>query len=423
MVDTAVMLSRLDSMEPAAAAADAAEIGRIISQAEAVAERLRAAFASDALVGAAADAARAAGGSVADEIASVGNRLQVGRMSLEKSGAALEATVAYRPRIAALEALKNAPDSVRLAARTVLSGELTGAYNGRMAETAAAVVPDFVGGSVVTSRNGSADAVGSQSPASAPTAGSDASPDLPGSAWDEAAVSPPGDAAATGDGLTGSVPTEGTPQTGPDAADSAGPAPSAPTSSPALSPAGTSTSPPSAPPGATTGGPAGPTPIPVGAPVGAPAPGIAGQRVTPGSVPASGRAGGLSTGQPQSLRPTGPSPTSGLPAGGTQSAGAGTAQPTTPGGTGGTGPRSGQMPYGPGPVARRSADETGHRPADYLRSTTEGLLLLGPQPIVGPPVIGQLAGPQAPVEGRCEEVAGDLVDLDDDADQELDPTL
>ncbi|KJR01220.1 hypothetical protein UG54_19435, partial [Gordonia sihwensis] len=64
----------------------------------------------------------------------------------------------------------------------------------------------------------------------------------------------------------------------------------------------------------------------------------------------------------------------------------------------------------------RSEDEHGHRPADYLRSATEGILVLGPQPLVGPAVIGDL-------EDGVPEPGADVQPPRDDDDQELDLTL
>ncbi|ALG84528.1 hypothetical protein [Gordonia phthalatica] len=412
MVDTNVMLSRLDSMEPAAAAADAAEIGRIIEKAQAVADRLRFAFAPGSdLSGVSARAAETAGKSVAEEVESVGNRLQVGQTSLTRSGNALAATVAYRPRIAALDALKNAPPSAQLAARTVLSGELTGAYNSRMAASAAAVVPETLGGSVTDTAGRSVDGAGPQTTTASSSPVDDAAGWQPAPAGDDGAVVPVGDGSPVGE-QPGAAPSTETPSSpGPNAPDSLRSTPIEPPSGPSPSPA--STTPPTSPDTA-VGSPAPIAPASMTAPVRAPV-GTTVPRTVPGSVPLAVRPGTTPPGQLHGVRPGAPmAPTATAPGSvGTPATGAQASPPGNPGA------RPSQTPYGPGPVARRSSEESGHRPADYLRSTTEGLLVLGPQPIVGPPVIGQV---QAVEPAGGEEDDGPLDPLDDE-DQELDLTL
>lgn len=402
MVEAAEMLSRLDSMEPAAAAADAAEIRRIVSAAEAVAKRLSTVFAPDELAGFSARAAEASGRDLARQIGDAALRLTHGESSLGDASTVLSATVAFRPQIVALEALRTASSAARLAARTALNGQLTTVYNGPMSAHATAVSPatsEFrhrgAGTSAADSGAAGAPAPGVQpdSPTWQPrTSGDDGSspPAGPAPTVREQPVAP---GSPRGDGpspLSSPSPTGG--PSGP-----GGPSPNTPGSAP--------------------NAPSGPTPVGTPMPVGV-APSTAGSPRTVGaSVPGTARTGTPGTGQVTSVRPTAPTSTA------TSTAGA---SATTAGaqqsGAGNPGARSTQMPYGAGPTARRS-DDDGHRPADYLRSAAEGLLVLGPQPIVGPAVIGRLSTPEPGTDADAEEGSALGGDSGDEDDQELDLTL
>ncbi len=417
MVETAEMLSRLDSMEPAAAAADAAEIRRIALAAQRVAERLASAFGPSVLTGVSASAANASGADIARQVESVAGGLEQGHLSLSDAAATLGATVAFRPQIAALDALTTAPPAVLTAVRTALGGELTGTYNAPMAATAVAATPvsaDYTDRGATT-----ATTAATPPPATQNAAGvTDAATGQPGSITADGPLPVDSGAPTAGEqpaaptGPTGTAPTSAV---GPDAA---GPAaatgPRAPLSAP--SPSG---------PGSSPSGPPGPaaTTVPAGVPL-AVTPGMrmVGTAIPEALRPGAARSGAANLGRPTGLRPS--MPTGGLAGSSTASnatSGAAANSPTTTAGTQqGPGARTGQAPYGAAPTARRSSDEPGHRPADYLRSTSEGQLVLGPAPIVGPPVIGVLAT----AEPTADATDADVVENnEDDDDQILDLTL
>lgn len=413
MVETAEMLSRLDSMEPAAAAADAAEIKRIMLAAQQVAVRLAAAFAPDVLTGVSAAAANDSGADLARQVESVASGLGLGYTSLSGAAATLGATVAFRPQIAALDALRTAPPGVLTAARTALGGQLTGAYNAPMAATAVAATPvvaDFSAG-------GAPAVTAGPHPVQQTTTVAGDTGWQPGSA--DAGGPLPVDPGAP---AAGERPVAPSGPTGP--ASTAEPGSSGPAS--AAGPTGPSAPSPTGPGGpsnpSSTGGPAAP-PVPAGMPpatapslraTGVPIPEV----VRPGAV----RAGTVNPGRVPGLRPSTPTTTTApttSTSGGPASTTATGSSPTqsTPGS------RAAQPPYGAAPTARRSSDEAGHRPADYLRSTAEGLLVLGPAPLVGPPVIGRLAGVEPDIAPMGDDAPDDDVHDDEDDDQVLDPTL
>ncbi|MGB3698712.1 MAG: hypothetical protein WBA05_14890, partial [Gordonia sp. (in: high G+C Gram-positive bacteria)] len=141
-------------MDSAAAAADAAEINRIIAAARAVAARLSAAFAPGELVGAAADGAAQAGARLAEQVSAAADGLVGGQSSLTGAAGILAATVAYRPRVLAMTIVLPRSAAAGAAARAALGAELTGAYNVPMAGsarglTAVAAPPPGIGASAV----------------------------------------------------------------------------------------------------------------------------------------------------------------------------------------------------------------------------------------------------------------------------------
>ncbi|WFN94388.1 hypothetical protein [Gordonia sihwensis] len=402
------LLARLDSMDPGAAAADAAEIARIVDAARAIGERMAAVFGTGSLVGAAADGGARAGVDLAERITSTSDRLASGRSSLASASGVLAGAVAYRPRVVALSVVGTTQPAV-LSALLGVGTELAGVYNAPMDSSARGLL----------SGGPDASPASHGAPAAADTADRAA---VPAVAGPMAVDVPSGDGPPVGDGPVAAAPDQGAgaaPAAGPPrpgvAADagpkqsSAGPGPS-PGAAPAAARGPTG---PAAgddgigPPGRTARpGPSRHTSSARSAELSA-APGVLDAvpppvRAAP-SVPAAPRSVVSET---TAQTTSSASRAASVPAG--RTATAGNASASRPGGG----------PYGAAPSARRSEDEDGHRPADYLRSATEGILVLGPQPLVAPAVIGDLE------EGVPEAGPGtDVQPPGDDDDQELDLTL
>lgn len=407
MVETAEILSRIDSMDPAAAGADRAEIARIAAAAKSAAERLAAAFGDGALEGVAARASATSSADLSRQIDATSAALDMAQGWLSGAGTTLGSTVAFRPRIAAVAALGEPGSAAVEAARTALAGQLTGVYNAPMARSASDVSAASISagaGSATQSTGGaglSNDGVGTDlrgapdvvqsdgpadvAPATAPLA---QTPDRGG----RPEVETPSSGPQSGAPQSGASPSGAPPSTG------------APSGSPPTSPGSDPRS----------GGPA--ATAPVGVPLAAaPVPGVARPAVSTPRFTGSGLMAG---------RPPGPAAAgTGSGSAGSSSGASSTGTTSAPGSTSAnssTAARSAQVPYGAGPTARRTEDDRVHRPADYLRSTTEGMLVLGPQPVVGPAVIGQTV--VAPEDaGAGAELDRDSPGTDDD--QELDLTL
>ena len=401
--DIAEALARIDTMDSAAAAADAAEIRRIVDAANAVSRRLMAAFAPfGGLEGQAAAGSTAAGTALAESIASASEPLMVGVDALDGAAAVLESSVARRGRIAELAATRTSHPALASAVTTVLHSMMAGTYNLPM------------------SSNGDGLHVARSDPLSASAAVGSGAPD-------ESA--PAGGALTSGttaDGVTGAGhPLAGVPTVA-DTALGSGPVPSAspgPDRPDRRGAAGVQTgggveggvgggggAPPPGAPGAPPS--PGPTTAPVatvplaGVPVGA---GMSPLASSVGRVPGLPAPGPFSRGAP----PTGVQP-AGAPPGtphGVQvrtspaaavPAGLG-AQPAARGATG--------APMVPMGAARRGDDDQTHPVADYLRTTREGELLLGAQPLVGPAVLAPPPLDSVPSEESGKPVADDDLDL------------
>ncbi|EGD55650.1 hypothetical protein [Gordonia neofelifaecis] len=403
------ILARLDSMDPAAAHADAAEIRRIVDAARAVGERLAAAFGTGVLVGAAADGGTRAGTQVARQVTTTAERLAGGSASLASASGILASAVAYRPRIAAIGVLAAArgatPDGGALAALLGAGGQLAAVYNAPMDASASGL------------------SASASDPGASPQTGSTL--DVAGDSRNDVARSGP--TTVAGDVRrpdSDAIPQPGT--VSPQSAPGDGPPTAAPGStiagSPSSDPADTPR-PGAAPPGGGSGtdGPrSGPVPSTASGPL---------AQVMPVSMPPPVR--GPLPGAPI------PVPTAGSPrmpitaprAGGPLSVPSAAAAAPNPGvsatgasstaaSTGGS--RSGSGPYGSPAARRHDTEERGHRPSEYLRSEGEGILVLGPQPLVAPAVIGEL--PRS-VRNAEEPPSAELGGPAADVEQELDLTL
>lgn len=415
-VSVGEMLGRLTSMEPASAAADAAEISRIVGEAKSIADRLTQAFAGGEwtgaaeLTGVAADSSTQAASALAGQVSSVASKLSGGHGSLSTAAGVLTSAVAMTPQVTALLAtpINDASLAMSGVLQSAVATQLTGIYNSPMASSAHALTT--VGATHAATMRGGA------------TAGTDGGV-VPtnGAPQNEPAPGVPGDTPGSG-GVPTRAPGPETPGAGPNgpAGPSAGPGggDAPPTSAPKSSPpAGPDLS---GPPVASPQVP--PSPMPVGVP----------RTVSPGTSPmpvgaVPGPVRPMVPGLAPLGRPVGPlSPVSDVrvSAGPKGVAGTGGLQGAGNGSGTGTGAnpaasRQGAGPYAP--TSRRNDDERSHRPADYLRSVTEGILVLGPQPLVGPPVIGGLES--SDVIASPSDLVDDPDSDDPDDDQELDLTL
>ncbi|WP_156890334.1 hypothetical protein [Gordonia shandongensis] len=413
MVDVTEILARLDSMDSAAAQADAAEIGRIIADARRIAERLRAAFTP--IVGeagrSAAESSRA-GTLLGRDLDAALDGLTTGHDALASASGHLAAASALRPRVAAIPDLPPVTPAAALiveSLRTAIASELTAGYNVPMAGAA----DGLAAAPAVTLSNGVPNAAALRADPAAGVAGH--ARDLP----DVSATPGPTPGGAVGtDPASGPASAPTAPAATPDPAGQAVRSPSV---------AGT---PESGAPASSGPGGGGPAPAPSAVPV-VPATGMRGRPVSATARPAAStspvaRSGGL-VDRLAALRrqvPPGASTTQAPPADATESV---TRRPAArPSGAGaGT-------PYGP--AGTRGApgagdDRSRRRPAAYLSSADEGVLVLGPQPWVVPAVIGAVEDDDG-VDGDGDVAddgpsAGDCAGEDGagDAEQRIDPTL
>lgn len=412
------LMARLNSMEPGAAAADAAEISRIVDEATAIGDKLKAAFADGAWVGAgdvtgvAADASRESAHALAAQVGSVADRLRTGHQSLTTASGVLTAAVAYMPRLMALQLLAPSSEGIRQGVGMGVGLELEKVYNPPMSSTANTLMTSGAGPQTF---GGGLSGVGADATGAVPNSGGPAGPvaEMPtdglgsgdGAAGpaglgnaDHGLSGPAGGPSGPGNGSQAESPSAGpTPNLGPGGPSNPGPAgPGGPTGPPATSsPSGI----------APVVNPRMPGALAVNRPTPVPASSLLGRPVAP---VAEVRTGSTSTG-------AGGTPSATNPANATPGAGANQA-----------GSRASSGPYGP--TSRRSDDQRVHRPADYLRSTTEGILVLGPQPFVGPPVISAIGVREADIRDDDGADHDNFDDLDadrddDDDDQELDLTL
>ena len=411
MVETAEILSRIDSMDPAAAGADKAEIGRIAAAAKSAASRLAAAFGDGTLEGVAARASTASSVDLSRQIDATSSILDMAQGWLSGAGSTLGSTVAFRPRIAAVEAMGEPGNSAVAAARTALASQLTGVFNAPMARSAGEVSGTSMNLESGAARQGAGAAGLSTDGADAgsgPVGGvpqSDGSGDVP-------PATAPQTQTPTGPTDPGSRPAGETPTSSPPPG--AGP-PTGASPGPSASPVGSDPR---------SGGPA--ASAPVGVPLAAgPVSGVA--RPVAGISRVSGP--GSAIGRPMGPLTAGAgSPglsttTPGTASSGTASSATSSAAPASTSANASSTARPGQAPYGAGPTARRTDDQRAHRPADYLRSTTEGMLVLGPQPVVGPAVIGHVVVQAEVIEAVDEADPRHSDTAESEDDQELDLTL
>ncbi|WP_132993657.1 hypothetical protein [Gordonia zhaorongruii] len=409
-------LARIDSMDAGAAAADAAELRRIVAAAAAVAGRLSAAFApTDGLSGRSAEGASAAGAALATRIESASQTLSPGSAALDGASAALDGSIASRDRVAALGRLEAEFPELRVAVVGTLNGLMGVAYNSPMSASA-----------------------GSVSAAGGPESGSGG---RRGSAtvWSAVAGGPVAGVATSGagygTGLDGSTSAAGVPE---------------PVGLPVEQPVGRSADPVVSPGtsrnvatdgsgsggharfrggGSGAGGGSGPAGPAGGGPSRSPVGSAHAGRADPVAI--SGEAiappsGAVLSGMPPTMPMTGfagggpVTPRAGLPGAAMRNSGAGgTGLPSAAASPPPTSSRPSAPAGGyPSGAARRRDDETSRGPADYLRSTREGELLLGAQPLVTPPVLpprqNVMHGAEQPGSGNSSG---------DEVEQELDPTL
>lgn len=404
-------------MDAGAAAGDAAEIRRIVAAANAVGERLAAAFGADVLTGAAAEASSVAGTNLAARVQSAVTGLDSGAGALDEAAGALAESRAQRQRIVDLIEVARLPQ-LRHAARTTAQLLMTGHYNEPMSSSATGIA--HLGSRDVLSSSGAA-AGGTGAPddstlvagTSAPTSGlpgtetastvGAAGPVAPVSTSNarDAGVGSAQTPRSVADAIPAGSVDATTPPTSSVAADAAGPGPSG------SGPAGVATA--GAAPSAVRSDRQAPT-VPGGSASLLPGVIASGVLATGGGSPSMARSSPIHGAAGQTLSPPP----------GAQAVSAGTpSSSTAPASV----PRSGSgasPAMGTGAVRRSDDDE--RTSADYLRSTREGELLLGPSPLVTPAVLPPPIDTDegVAVTAADSEAAGGPEGA---ADQRLDPTL
>ncbi|MFC0315145.1 hypothetical protein ACFQNE_08715 [Gordonia phosphorivorans] len=405
-IDLAELLARIDSMDPGGAAADAAEITRILKAARAIALRLSLRFGTlDGLAGIGAVAADEAGADLGRRVSEAAERLAPAAATLDAASGDLAATVAARPTLLVTAAVGQ-PAAMQ-AARANIMGRV---YSDPMSPRS-----DGLGGATTAPATGGA--------GGSPQVGTLGAP-----------VSPSGTGLGTGGVPAGTMPV-GVPRTpDPDAGAAVPAGPGGPASPNSGGPV------PAGGPAAPTGAPTSP-PQPAGAPLGpAPAgPAPAGPPVRATGRPVSSPLPMVPAGLrlPGGLAPTAPTTTASPGAAGNGAApnGTGTSTAAGPGGATRSGlgapvsssAGSGRGGLGAGgPVGARGAAEQERRRPGYLLSTMEFERLVGPMPVAGPPVLGDAepSSPDRPVGDGDADTGGEPGGEDGDGDdQELDPTL
>ncbi len=392
MVDLAVVLARIDSMNPGGAGADAAELRRIIAAAQRIGADLRREFAdTPELSGFGAQAAGQAGRSLGVRIAEIADSLDPAQQALTDAVPVLAASAAMRPRLLMLGRL-GADSRMAGAVRQNLAAAMTTVYSEPMGGRADVLqVP----------------AVAAQAPGRRTTAV------LPGGAGvghGSSAVGggavPGGVTAAAAQAPTANAPGAAAERGRPDAA----PSPGHGDGGAGRGGAGQGGA--GAPPGGSAPGGASPVPAQLAVPgerrppdAGAADPSLepaaAGPAPVPMSVPVAGPG-------PAGLRSGGgvvPRPVSALLGAGLGAAAAGAAGPALATGAGaGSASRAGSSPP-IGPASGRGAGEdTRRRRPGYLLSVSEAVGLIGPLPLAGPPVLGETE--TAPAGGDRDPAVG-----------------
>ena len=366
-------LARIDTMSSASAASDAAELARIVSAVESVAAGLRAAFApAEGLLGVATESASDAGQSLAERISASVTDLEPAASVLSDVSGVLAASEGVRGRIAALAPIMNIP-GLRGSVVGAVHSLMVGTYNEPMTVSRAMEIR----------------------PAGAPEVSSSATATLGmaivAAGVDPVALRPAGPDQSYPPGPAGVIVNGGGPRGGPSPAMSPQGAPSNKTPAPTRTPA--------VPPGAAPPDPA----VTRAGPPGGPGPAAPAARVAPG-VTSTLRPSAAVPGTAVPLRVL-LAPTPAPPVGTVSSPGSPVARVVPPPGATPQvqpGPVNGsQSRTGPGgsqpvaPAATRSRDGQTRRPAEYLRSTSEGELLLGEQQLVTPAVLAPPAPPTA----------------------------
>ncbi|WP_344783004.1 hypothetical protein [Gordonia caeni] len=393
-VDLAVVLARIESMDPGGAAADAAEIGRIMNAAQRIAMTLLSRFDTiDGLAGDGAAAADRAGAQLGADVGAVADRLAPAQTALTAAAGDLAASAAVRPHL--VNTYVGGGGTVLQAAvlRAAIAGTMNAVYSdpmsGRTDGLSVAETPgQRVGGPAAIS--GAAPTAPLAAPAPSPVSGPDPIP------------------------ITGVAPvaTSGAPAPGaPVQAPPARPAPTPP--SPTRPPAPAGSSPPSPGPGPLAPGPAGSAPagaVPARS-RGTAAPTAAGVRPavafgiagrTP-PVPAAPTATSAAASAGAAAGRGVPAPATAGPAASATSA-PGATQSGRPG-------ASSTVPPGAGRSGAR--EDTERRRPDYLLSTQECARLIGPLPVAGPAVLGEMPAPEPAPEGPD---SGGGSDDDEDVD-------
>jgi len=391
LVPVTTILARLDSMDPGAASADAAEIGRILAAVKAVADRLDWVFGDSGgvgggsgagtttLAGAGAAAAEASGRSLAGRLTAAAAQLAPVQQALAGAAGDLSRSQSLRPQVAMIDPAPalGSTDGLHAAQLAAVAETLTTLYNGPMSGHA-----DGIAVETTASGPGTADPAAGPRTAGTLTTGDPVSQSAGTGTGDTPA---PAGVVAMPDGAA-TAPAVRTTAPGASAPD---PAPSAPWSAAAPGRAGPTAASPGA--GPDDDPPAGPAATVVG-------------RTDPSPRdpdPGDRRVGGLHGVDPlapaATLLPAAPMPGPGGaagPAAAVRAAGATPSVPSVPGGAAGSsptspagrgGPASGYPAGGGRPGAQ---EDRRHRRPAYLLSAGEGVGLLGTLPVAGPAVLG-----------------------------------
>ena len=398
------ILSRLESMGPESAAADAQALAQAISAANQAAELLYR-FGGDVLQGVAATESENAARQISSDIAGAAAKAQPGIDALVNAQSVLLASQAQRGSLIELQGELMNPLGDAFGAMTRAGLLMTETYNGPMSSAGDGLgLAGTAGAGSLTAGAGGGAAGGG--------AGSSADPS-------SAARSSAAGATDIGDYGTQSA----TPPTAPPGGGtSADPAVSS-------SAAGSADSPlPLGDGSASGGGGDGPDSLTRGG-LGSPdssSGAVAPAAMMPGSAAGgagaarlAGGAGGASAGgsggssgantAALSRRLSAPMPSAAAPTTGTPA--------TTPVGAGPS--RGGAAPMGAphGGRGGRGSGDSQHKSAHYLHTTENGADIIGTLPLVGPPVIGDWAPPQAVAPAKPDD--GPAQDSDDNPDRDL----
>ncbi|MXP22486.1 hypothetical protein GIY30_14160 [Gordonia sp. HNM0687] len=398
------ILSRLESMGPESAAADAQALAQAITGANEAAQSLFR-FGGDSLQGVAASSSEDAARQISSEIVSAAAKAQPGIDALVNAQSVLLASQAQRGPLMELQGELMNPLGDAFGAMTRAGLLMTETYNGPMSSAGDGLGPaGMVGGEGLLAGTGGGGSGGSSGTSAAARSSA---------------------AAATDMGDYGAPPAT-TPTTPPAGGTSAEPATSAGATAGGDTPLSLGEA-------SSTGGGGGEgldslsrgglgspdsssstvSPAAMMMP-GSAAAGAGGAKLAGGGAGGSsaGGSGGSSGANPSALsrRLSAALPGAVAPASGTP--------PTTPVGAGPS--RAGAAPMGAphGGGRGRGSNDTEHKSAHYLHTTDNGAEIVGTLPLVGPPVIGDWAPPQ-PVTPATPDAAEPARDADDNPDRDL----